>query len=186
VKRNYYYDLSVDYSTSKPVSPEISDKLIDQALKYVELRENDLPDITSEYNLKIIEDENRDWWPTHCEALRQGRGDILTNEYAQNLVYLCTDGPFYGRDAGTDREAHWWAILAQSNVTMVWPIVMFQGEVVYFEWNCNDNYTNEIIARGSVTWLRRGHRGACYIKCEQLTFFRDVYASSPLLDAVQR
>ena len=56
---------------------------------------------------------------------------------------------------------------------MVWPIVMFHGEVVYFEWKCIDDETGETVAKGNVTWLRRGHRGACYIKCEQLTFYPD-------------
>lgn len=133
-----------------------------------------------------IEHENKEWWPTHCEALRQGRGDILTGEYRKELVYFCQDGPFRGRDAGTTREQHWWAIIAQPGVTMTWPIVMFDGEVVYFEWKCIDNVTEETIAKGSVTFLRRGHRGGVYLKTEQLTFYRDVFASSDLLSLVQK
>ena len=53
---------------------------------------------------------------------------------------------------------------------------MFSGEVVYFEWICTDKNTHEMTAKGNVTWIRRGHRGACYLKTEQLTFFRDVTA----------
>lgn len=184
-KNNYYAELSADYSKPKLVSEDLTEKLLEDAEKYICLREERLPEITSEYNLKLIEKENRDWWPTHCEALRQGRGDILSEEYASNLVYLCADGPFYGRNAGTQREVNWWAILAQTDVTMVWPIVLFEGEVVYFEWNCTDDNTNETIAKGNVTWLRRGHKGACYLKCEQLTFYRDVYAPSNLLNAIK-
>lgn len=183
---NHYKDLSADYSKPGLVSNELAYKLIKAAETYISLREEKLPEITAEYSLAQIEKENRDWWPSHCEALRQGRGDILADEYATNLVYLCADGPFYGREAGTEREANWWAIIAQPDVTMTWPLVMFHGEVVYFEWNCIDSETNEIISKGNVTWLRRGHRGACYLKCEQLTFYRDVYAPNELLKLIKR
>jgi hypothetical protein len=183
---NYYEELSADYSKPGLVSEEIGDKLIKDAEEYISLREETLPEITPEYNLAQIEKENRDWWTTHCEALRRGRGDILAEEYANNLVYLCSDGPFYGRASGTEREANWWAIIAQPGVTMTWPLVMFHGEVVYFEWNCIDEETNEVIAKGNVTWLRRGHRGACYLKCEQLTFYRDVFAPTKLLELIKR
>jgi len=184
VRTNYYKDLSADYSTSQRVPPELAQKLIRDAEKYIALREDALPEIDPGYSQAQIERENKEWWPTHCEALRQGRGDLLTNEYARDLVYFCVDGPFYGRTAGTKREANWWAILAQPGVTMVWPIVMFRDEVVYFEWKCNDDATGETIAKGSVTWLRRGHRGGCYLKCEQLTFYRDVYAPAELMSLI--
>lgn len=169
MRTNYYKDLLADYSKPGLVSPELGRKLLRDAQKYIALREDRLPEIGPRYTLAQIEQENKEWWPTHCEALRQGRSDLLAGEYANGLVYFCADGPFYGRDAGTAREANWWAILAQPGVTMVWPIVMFHGEVVYFEWSCLDNETGETIAKGNVTWLRRGHRGACYLKCEQLT-----------------
>ncbi|WP_414564794.1 MULTISPECIES: hypothetical protein [unclassified Anabaena] len=184
-RTNYYQELSVDYSKPDAVENKLAEKLIKDAEEYISLREENLPEINSEYSLAQIEKENRDWWPTHCESLRQGRGDILAGEYASNLVYLCADGPFYGRTAGTEREANWWAIIAQPGVTMTWPIVMFYGEVVYFEWNCMDNETNEVIAKGNVTWLRRGHRGACYLKCEQLTFYRDVFAPNELMQLIK-
>ncbi|MHC2207982.1 hypothetical protein ACVLD2_002172 [Paenibacillus sp. PvR052] len=32
-----------------------------------------------------IERENKEWWPTHCEALRQGRADILTADNREDL-----------------------------------------------------------------------------------------------------
>jgi hypothetical protein len=113
--------------------------------------------------------------------LRQGRGDLLTEEYHENLVYFCQDGPYYGLDEQKEREKHWWALIAQPGVTMTWPVVMFHGEFVWFEWACMDNATHETIAKGSVSWVRRGHRGGCYFKGEQLTFYRDVFASSELL-----
>ena len=184
-RTNHYQELSADYSTSNLVPPVISNKLIKDAETYISFREETLPEINSDYSLTQIEKENRDWWPTHCEAMRQSRGDILANEYADKLVYFCADGPFYGRDAGTQREANWWAILTQPGVMMIWPIVMFNGEVVYFEWKCVDLETGESIAKGNVTWLRRGHRGACYLKCEQLTFYRDVFAPKELLQLVK-
>jgi hypothetical protein len=183
---NYYNNLSADYSKPRLVSNELAVGLLINAETYISLREETLPEITPEYSLGQIEQENREWWPSHCEALRQGRGDILAGEYANNLVYFCADGPFYGKTAATNREVNWWAILAQPSVTMAWPIVMFNGELVYSEWNCIDDVTKEIIAKGNETTLRRGHRGACYLKCEQLNFYRDVYASEELLHWVRR
>lgn len=142
--------------------------------------------MSPDYSLVQIEQENKHWWPTHCEAFRQGRGDILTGEYTSNLIYFCADGPFYGRTAAINREAHWWAILTQPSVTMTWPIIMFHGEIIYSEWNCFDDQTKEVIARGNETILRRGHRGACYFKSEHLTFYRNVYASDDLLHWIRR
>lgn len=183
---NYYKELSADYSKPGLVSPELGKKLLRDAEKYIAMREERMPEVGPKYTLAQIEKENKEWWPTHCEALRQGRGDLLAGEYANDLVYFCADGPFYGRDAGTKREANWWSILAQPDVTMVWPIVMFHGEVVYFEWKCIDDATEETIAKGNVTWLRRGHWGACHLKCEQLTFYRDVYGSPELMERIKR
>ena len=186
MRTTYYHDLSADYSKPGMVSAQQQEQLIQQAKQFITLREDRLPEITPSYSLATIEQENKEWWPTHCEALRQGRGDLLAEEYAKDLVYFCADGPFYGRQAGTEREANWWAILAQPGVTMIWPIVQFHGEVVYFEWKCDDNETGETIAKGNVTWLRRGHRGACHTKCEQLTFYRDVYAQPAALALIKR
>jgi hypothetical protein len=185
-RTNYYSDLSADYSKPVLVANELAVKLLRDAETYISLREENLPETTPEYSLAQIEQENKDWWPTHCEALRQGRGDILAGEYANNLVYFCADGPFYDKTAAINREVHWWAILAQPDVTMAWPIVMFNGEVVYSEWNCIDDGTNEVIATGNETVLRRGHRGGCYLKSEQLNFYRDVYASDELLHWLRR
>jgi hypothetical protein len=183
---NYYNDLSADYSQPGLVSNELALKLLGDAESYISLNEENLPKISPEYTLAQIKQENKDWWPTHCEALRQGRGDILAGEYANSLVYFCADGPFYSKTAVINREVNWWAILAQPGVTMVWPIVMFDGEVVYTEWHCIDDVTKEIIAKGNETFLRRGHRGRCYLKCEQLNFYRDVYASNELLHWIRR
>jgi hypothetical protein len=84
------------------------------------------------------------------------------------------------------REQHWWALIAQPNVITTWPIVMFHGEFVWFEWACMDVQTQETIAKGSVSWVRRGHRGGCYYRGEQLTFYRDVYAPNELLDLIKK
>lgn len=178
---NYYRDLSADYSTPEPVPKHIGDKLIADAERYITMKERNLPELSSRYSLEQIERENKEWWPSHCEALRRGRGDLLTDEYHENLVYFCQDGPYYGLDEQKEREKHWWALIAQPGVTMTWPIVMFHGEFVWFEWACMDDNTRETIAKGSVAWVRRGHRGGCYFKGEQLTFYRDVFASPDLL-----
>lgn len=181
---NYYKDLAADYSKPDPVPQEIGDKLIEDAEKFIALKEATLPAIGADYTLEQIEQENKDWWPTHCEALRRGRGDILTAEYRDDLVYFCQDGPYYGLEEQKAREIHWWALIAQPGVTMAWPIAMFHGEYVWFEWNCIDDETRETIAKGSVAWVRRGHRGGCHFKGEQLTFYRDVFASEELVKLI--
>jgi hypothetical protein len=174
---SYYHELAADYSFPGLVSPEVGDKLIRLAEELANLQDRqNLPsfNIEDQVSRTEIERENKEWWPTHCEALRQGRTDLLTAEYRDTLVYFCQDGPFYGRGAGTNIESIWWQLLSQTGVTMCWPIVMFHGEVVYFEWKCVDDITNETTAKGNVTFLRRGHCGGVYLKTEQLTFYRDV------------
>lgn len=182
---NYYKNLVADYSRPDLVSQELKKQLIQNAEEFIALKESSLPVIGSDYSLEQIEKENQEWWPTHCEALRQGRGDILTGEYRDDLVYLCQDGPYYGLEMQKAREQHWWALIAQPGVTMCWPIVMFHNEVTYFEWKCVDDTTNETLAKGNVTWIRRGHRGGCYLKTEQLTFYRDVFAPENLLKLIK-
>lgn len=183
-RTNYYKDLAADYSRPGLVSAYVAKKLIEDAEKIVAMKEGTLPQIGTNYTLEQIEQENKEWWPTHCEALRQGRGDILTGEYRDDLVYFCQDGPYQGLEQQKEREQHWWALIAQPGVTMCWPIVMFHGEVTFFEWKCVDDETNETLAKGNVTWIRRGHRGGCYLKTEQLTFYRDVFAPSQLLKLI--
>lgn len=182
---NYYKDLSADYSRPGLVSKEMQEKLIKQAEEMIAKKEKTLPAIGPDYTLATIEQENKDWWPTHCEALRRGRGDILTGEYRDDLVYLCQDGPYFGLEEQKARELHWWALIAQPGVTMCWPIVQISGEHVFFEWKCEDDATNETIAKGTVTFVRRGHRGACYLKTEQLTFVRDVFAPEELVKLIK-
>lgn len=182
---NYYKDLIADYSRPGLIANDLQQKLIDSGEKFVMMKEPKLPELTPDYTLEKIEQENKEWWPTHCEALRQGRGDILTGEYRDNLIYLCQDGPYQGLEQQKDREQHWWALIAQPGVTMCWPIVMFSGEHTFFEWKCVDDETNETIAKGNVTWVRRGHRGGCYLKTEQLTFYRDVFAPAELLKLIK-
>lgn len=183
-RKNYYEGLIADYSQPGLVSDEMKAKLIENALKYAAMKEAVLPPMDDNYTLAQIEQENKEWWPTHCEALRQGRGDILTAEYRNDLVYFCQDGPYYGITEQQEREKHWWALIAQPGATMTWPIVMFYGEFTHFEWACKDDVTHETIAKGMVCWVRRGHRGACYFKSEQLTFYRDVFASPDLLKLI--
>ena len=182
---NYYRDLTANYSRPGLVADDVKAKLINLGEELITKKEADLPAINSDYTLEQIEKENKEWWPTHCEALRQGRGDILTGEYYKDLVYFCQDGPYQGLEEQQGREQHWWALIAQPEVTLVWPIVMFSGEHTFFEWKCIDDETNETIAKGTVTWVRRGHRGGCYLKAEQLTFYRDVFAPDELLKLIK-
>lgn len=181
---NMYKDLAADYSKPDPVDPKVAEKLLEDAATFIARKEKTLPAIGPDYTLQQIEAENKAWWPTHCEALRQGRGDLLTGEYREDLVYHCQDGPYYGIEEQKPRELHWWALIAQPGVRMTWPVVMFSGEFVWFEWACLDMTTGETIAKGSVAWVRRGHRGACYYKGEQLTFYRDVFAPDELVKLI--
>ncbi|NEP05189.1 MAG: hypothetical protein F6K25_12050 [Okeania sp. SIO2G4] len=183
-RTSYYKDLTADYSRAIPVAADVAEKMIADAEKIIAMKEATLPEITADYTLEQIEKENKEWWPTHCEALRQGRGDILTAEYREDLVYLCQDGPYSGLEEQKEREQHWWALISQPGVIMCWPIVMFSGEHTFFEWKSVDLETNETIAKGNVTWVRRGHRGGCYLKTEQLTFYRDVFAAAELLELI--
>lgn len=90
-RTNYYKNLLVDYSKPQLVSNELAVKLFTDAETYVSLRDDTLRKISLEYSLEQVEQENKYWWPTHCEALREGPGDILAGEYANNLVYFCAD-----------------------------------------------------------------------------------------------
>ena len=117
-RQNYYKDLIADYSRPGLISEELQAKLIQRSKEIGELQEAELPAIDADYTLEQIEAENREFWPTHCEALRQGRGDLLTKEYRPDLVYHCQDGPYFGIKEQAEREKHWWAIIAQPGVTM--------------------------------------------------------------------
>jgi hypothetical protein len=183
--KNYYQGLSADFSKPDLVSADKGEELIRQAKAFGERMEAVQPDIDDSYSHEQIEAENKQWWPSHCEALRRGRGDLLSGEYRDDLVYFCQDGPFYGLSEQAEREKHWWALIAQPGVSMCWPIVMFWGEFVHFEWHCLDDESGEAIAKGTVCWVRRGHRGGCYFKSEQLTFYRDVFASPRLLELLK-
>src|SRR5215468_7469572 len=118
---NYYKDLSGDYSRPEAVPPSVAKRLIESSERFIGIKEAELPSLGAEYPLEQIERENREWWPTHCEALRQGRGDLLTGEYRDDLVYFCQDGPYYGLTEQKTREQHWWALIAQPGVIMTWP-----------------------------------------------------------------
>ncbi len=185
MSRTYYDQLSADFSRPGLVSKDLGDKLITAAEIFITQKEDDLPLIDNSYNPAQIELENKEWWPTYCEALRRARGDLLRGEYWSNLVYFCQDGPFYGLTEQSERERHWWALIAQPSVTMCWPIVMIWGEFVHFEWHCFDDESGETLAKGTVCWVRRGRRGGCYFKSEQLTFYRDVFASDNLLSLLK-
>ena len=75
-RQNYYEGLSADYSRPGLVEEDLQVKLINQSEEIGNLQEAELPAIGPDYTLEQIEAENREFWPTHCEALRQGRGDL--------------------------------------------------------------------------------------------------------------
>ncbi|QPN66313.1 hypothetical protein [Synechococcus sp. CBW1006] len=75
--RKYYEHLSADFSRPGLVSTQLGDQLIEQAEAILAKREQELPSISTEYDADQIEAENMESWPTHCEALRRARGDLL-------------------------------------------------------------------------------------------------------------
>jgi hypothetical protein len=176
---NYWIGLAADFSRVDSVTKEREAALVQRSAEIQPLKEHKQPAFDDVYTPEQVMAENKEWFPTHCAALRNRRFDLLGQEYREEYVYLCADGPFYGHE--NDREKHWVAIIAQHGVTMTWPIVQFHNEVVYFEWQAFDDETHEVIAKGNVTFLRRGHRGGISLKTEQLTFYRDVFASEELL-----
>src|SRR5437762_14058654 len=68
---SYYKGLAADYSRPGLVSAEMQTKLIALGQKFVAMKEDVLPDVGPGYTLEQIEKENKEWWPTHCEALRE-------------------------------------------------------------------------------------------------------------------
>ena len=75
-KTNYCKALSADYSKPGLIEDKLKSSLIQAAEKFIAIKEDVLLKI-SECTIQQTEQENKDWWSTHCEALRQGRGDIL-------------------------------------------------------------------------------------------------------------
>src|SRR5512137_3142663 len=106
-RANCYENLAADYSRPDPVPTELAEQFLADAQRYLAMKAPTLPTVGPDYSLEQIEQENKEWWPTHCEALRQGRGDILTGEYRDELVYFCQDGPYYGLEEQKSREIHW-------------------------------------------------------------------------------
>lgn len=174
-RRSYYQELKGDYSTPRAVSDALSNELIADYERYMSLRVDRLPDAPRASDLPQIEAENRQWWPARCEVIRRGRFDLMARENSDCFVYLCQDGPFIGDDPrGQKVTARWGALLCRPEVTLIWPLVQFAGEAIYFEWSTVDNVTYETTAAGNVTFMRRGHAGGCYLKTEHLAFSRDV------------
>ena len=68
---NFYKDLSADYSKLDPIAPDLAKKLLEDAATFIAKKEKTLPTVGPDYSLQQIERENKDWWPTHCEALRR-------------------------------------------------------------------------------------------------------------------
>jgi hypothetical protein len=181
-RTNYYRGLPADFSRASPPDDTVSQRLVKDYERYMAMRQEGLPSITNDFNFDRIERENRQWWPARCAVIRLRRFDLMARENAAGFAYLCQDGPFHGDDPrGGQVAANWGAILCQQGSTLIWPVVMFHGEVVFFEWATLDDETGETIAAGNVTFLRRGHAGGCYVKTEHLSFYRDVSASPQLL-----
>ena len=82
-KKSYYDGLAADYSKPGLVSTDLGDRLTKLAEDLIKQQEIALPhyDVTEEASRLQIEQENKEWWPSHCEALRRGRADLLSGEY---------------------------------------------------------------------------------------------------------
>src|SRR5690349_14255219 len=105
---NYYKDLAADLSFPGRVTPEQAKALVAKSAAIQKMKEHTMPAIDKSYTMEQIMAENKEWFPTHCTSLREGRFDLLSQEYREEYVYLCQDGPFYGHE--NDREKHWVAI----------------------------------------------------------------------------
>ena len=125
--------LSADYSRIGLVGEEMQAKLIQRSAEIGELQEAELPSIGPDYTLEQIEAENREFWPTHCEALRQGRGDLLTQVSSRSCLPLSGWPISWHHRAAAAGEALVGNYLS-ARVTMCWPIVQFWGEFTHFEW----------------------------------------------------
>jgi len=181
-RNNYYSGLAADFSRVGAPSVAVAKQLAGDYERYMGLRREALPPFAAQDDLARIEAENREWWPARCAVVRLGRFELMARENAASFAYLCQDGPFLGADPRGDRAAaNWGAILCQKGCQLIWPVVMFHGDTVFFEWAALDEETGEITASGNVTFLRRGHSGGCYVKTEHLSFFRDVSAAAELM-----
>jgi hypothetical protein len=181
-RTNYYHGLAADFSRPGHLDEAVARGLVGDYERYMALRQDPLPSLRADDGLGRIEAENREWWPARCPVVRLRRFELMARENAAAFAYLCQDGPFYGDDPRGQRvAAHWRAILCKKGSTLVWPVVLFSGEVVFFEWASLDDETGEISTSGNVTFLRRGHAGGCYVKTKHLSFFRDVSAAVELL-----
>ncbi len=85
IRKSYYQGLAADYSRPGIVNQELAKDMIAKAEEYIAKKESMLPIIDGYYTKQQVEEENKNWWPTHCEALRQGRGDLLSAEYREEL-----------------------------------------------------------------------------------------------------
>jgi hypothetical protein len=97
MRTNYYANLAADYSRAGLVPEAMKTTLIDDAARFIVLKELALPASDVSYSREQIEDENREWWPTHCEALRQGRGDLLSAPGACRWVWSSRPPTFRSR-----------------------------------------------------------------------------------------
>src|SRR4051812_29319257 len=139
-RTNHYRGMPADFSRPAALDEATARQLVGDYERYMGLRLDVLPAIGASYGLERIEAENREWWPARCAVIRLGRFDLMARENAAGFAYLCQDGPFLGDDPrGRRVTANWGAILCQKEATLVWPVVQFHGEVVFFEWAAVDD-----------------------------------------------
>ena len=70
-RTNYYEGLAADYSKPEPIPEPLSSKLLEDAWKFIRMKEKTPPAIGPDYSLEQVERENKEWWPTHCECFRK-------------------------------------------------------------------------------------------------------------------
>jgi hypothetical protein len=68
MRPNHYLDLAADYSRVGLVPDDTKIRLIKLAEDINRRKEPVLPAIGPDYTAEEIEAENKEWWPTRCEA----------------------------------------------------------------------------------------------------------------------
>jgi len=56
---NYYKELSADYSKPEPVAPALAKKLLDDAARFIEMKERTIPQVGASYTQQQIEKKTK-------------------------------------------------------------------------------------------------------------------------------
>jgi hypothetical protein len=94
---SYYEDLSADFSRPGLVTDQQKAALIRTMKRIHGLKAKVLPAIDAQYPAATIEKENREWFPTHCNALREERFDLLNDVLICSTMSIATNSSTFAR-----------------------------------------------------------------------------------------